>query len=126
MAGESTYAPGSTADRDRCRLYLGDTDVTGTALFDDAEWDDFLATEVSVNKAVAKAAETMMARSATKMDFSADGSSFKASQTYNHWKTMARQFRTKGQGASVVVATPVDGYSQDTPSDDVLETREDN
>ena len=36
-----SYTEGSSADRDRVRLEIGDTD-SGRALFQDAELDDFL------------------------------------------------------------------------------------
>jgi hypothetical protein len=39
-----SYTAGSTADRDRVRLELGDTD-SDRALFQDAELDDFLTQE---------------------------------------------------------------------------------
>ena len=39
-----TYTAGSTADRDRVRLEIGDTDAD-RVLFQDAELDDFLAQE---------------------------------------------------------------------------------
>ena len=116
----ATYTAGSTADRDRCRLYLGDTDVNvGAFLFDDAEWDDFLATEVSIEKAVALACETMANRSAPKMDFGADGSRFSAAAQYDHWMKQALRWRAKSLTASVVVPTRIDGYSQDVDSDEV-------
>ena len=117
-----TYEPGSTADRDRVRLYMGDTDVTGTVLFVDEEYDDFLATEGSVNKAVALAAETMANKTARNIDFSADGSSFKASQEHTAWVKMARKWRGIGEGANVVAPTKIDGYSQTVDSDDVFDT----
>jgi len=117
----ATYTAGSTADRDRCRLYLGDTN-TSIPLFEDAEWDDFLATETTVNKAVALAAETMANRSAQKMNFTADGSRFEAGKQYEYWLGQARRWRAKSQGATVVVPTRIDGYSDDVDSDEIQDT----
>jgi len=115
----ATYTAGSTADRDRCRLYLGDTNVdAGAFLFDDAEWDDFLATEVSVNKAVALAAETMANRAAQQMDFAADGSRLDAGKQHAYWTKQAIRWRAKGEGVKVVVPTRIDGYSDDVDSDE--------
>ena len=118
----STYTPGSTATRDRARLYLGDTDVSGTPLFTDLEWDDIIAVNVSTDASVAAAAEIMANRTASKMDFSADGSSFKASQAHEHWSKMARKWKVKAQGVAVLIPTKIDGYSDDIDADDVNDT----
>ena len=120
----STYTPGSTATRDRARLYLGDTDVDGVPLFTDLEWDDIIAVNVGTDASVAAAAEIMSNRTAPKMDFSADGSSFKASQQHTHWVKMARNWKIKAGGVAVLFPTKLDGYSDDVGSQEVNETRD--
>ncbi|MAH47026.1 hypothetical protein CMI37_14460 [Candidatus Pacearchaeota archaeon] len=115
----ATYTAGSTADLDRARLYLYDIDVDSSPLFQDEEWNDFLASEGSVYGAVALACETMANRSARKIDFTADGSAFSASAEYEHWMKQAQRWRAKGLGVTVVVPTRVDGYSMTIDADDV-------
>ena len=70
-----TYTAGSTADRDRLRLEIGDTNVD-RKLFDDEELDDILLREVTVIPAAAKCCENLSVKCAQDFNFSADGSSF--------------------------------------------------
>jgi len=124
--GASTYDDTSTTDRNRCRRYMGDTRVgTDVALFSDAEWDDFLVTEVTINKAIALACETMANRAAEDFDFSADGSNFRRSARYEHWMKQASRWRRKSLPSVVVMPTPVDGFSQNTDADAVTATQQD-
>lgn len=117
-----TYTAGSIADRDRVRLYLGDTDALAP-LFQDAEHDDFLASEGSVNGAVALACETMANISARKVDVVADGSAFRASQQHAHWMKQARKWRARAGGTVMVMPTRVDGFSDDIDSDETNQVR---
>ena len=71
-----TYTKGSTANRDRVRLEIGDTDED-RALFEDAELDDLLVQEGSVLLAAAHACEALAVRFARDFDFTADGASFR-------------------------------------------------
>ena len=116
-----SYVAGSTATRDRVRLTIGDTDVD-RALFEDAELDDIIVVEVSVNSSAAQACEILATRFARDYDFTADGSSFRKSSVSQMYSKMARRLRARGRGTTVVMPQRVDGYSQTTPSDDVTRT----
>ena len=71
-----TYTAGSTAERDRVRLEIGDTDAD-RVLFQDAELDDFLTQEgESILGSAARACETLAVRFARDFTFSSDGSNF--------------------------------------------------
>jgi hypothetical protein len=114
-----SYTAGSTADRDRVRLEIGDTD-SARALFQDAELDDFLAQEGdSVMAASARACETLAVRFAREYSFSADGTSFNKSDVTNHYQRLARRLRNRARGTTVVVPRRKDGYSVYTDSDEV-------
>ena len=90
-----SYTAGSTADRDRVRLEIGDTD-SDRALFQDAEIDDFLAQEGdSVLKSSARACETLAVRFARDFTFSADGASFQKGQITQMY--MAQAATPEGQ-----------------------------
>ena len=86
-----SYTEGSSADRDRVRLEIGDTD-SSRALFQDAELDDFLSQE----------GDNVMASSATLM-----------------YQKLARRLRNRARGTTTVVPRRKDGYSVYTDSDEV-------
>ena len=113
------YTPGSTADADRVRLNLGDTDENRN-LFDDAEIGDLLSQESdSVDGAVALGAEILALRFARDFDFTADGSSFKKSTVSKAYSDLALKHRALARGTGVIVALRADGYSDDIKSDEV-------
>ena len=117
-----TYTAGATANRDRVRLAIGDTD-RDRALFEDAELDDIIVQEVSVDNSAALACEILATRFARDYDFTADGSSFRKSSVSAMYSKMARRLRARGRGTTVVMPQRVDGFSQTTPSDDVTRTQ---
>ena len=114
-----SYTAGSTADRDRVRLEIGDTDES-RALFLDAEIDDFLAQEGDeVLKASARACETLATRFAREFTFSADGASFQKGNISQMYMNQAKRLRRKSQGTTTVIPRRKDGYSVYTDSDEV-------
>ena len=114
-----TYTPGSSADRDRVRLEIGDTDSDRT-LFQDAEIDDFLSQEGdSALKASARACETLAVRFARDFSFTADGASFQKGNITQMYMNQAKRLRRKAQGSTTVMPRRKDGYSVYTDSDEV-------
>jgi hypothetical protein len=114
-----SYTAGSTSDRDRIRLEIGDTD-SDRALYEDAELDDFLAQEGdSVMGASARACEVLAIRFARDYSFSADGGSFQKNQVTMMYQKLARRLRNRARGTTVVVPRRKDGYSVYTDSDEV-------
>ena len=114
-----SYTSGSTADRDRVRLEIGDTD-SDRALFEDAELDDFLSQEGdSVMGSAARACEVLAVRFARDYSFSADGGSFQKNQVTLMYQKLARRLRNRARGAIIIVPRRKDGYSVYTDSDEV-------
>ena len=114
-----TYTAGSTAERDRVRLEIVDTDED-RALFQDAELDDFLSQEgSSILGAAARACETLAVRFARDFSFSADGASFQKGNITQMFMAQAKRLRRQARGTAVVVPRRVDGYSVYTDSDEV-------
>ena len=114
-----SYTTGSTADRDRVRLEIGDTDED-RALFQDAEIDDFLSQEGdSVLKSAARACETLAVRFARDFTFSADGASYQKGQITQMYMAQAKRLRRKASGTTTVMPRRKDGYSVYTDSDEV-------
>lgn len=116
-----SYTAGSTADRDRVRLEIGDTD-SSRALFSDAELDDLLVQESGVLAASARACEILSVRFARDYDFSADGSSFRKSSVAQMYATMAHRLRARARGTTVIMPRRKDGYSDDVNSDEATVT----
>lgn len=114
-----SYTPGSTADRDRVRLEIGDTD-SERVLFQDAEIDDFLSQEGnSILGASARACETLAVRFARDFSFTADGASFQKGNVTQMYMNQAKRLRRQSRGATTVMPRRVDGYSVYTDSDEV-------
>jgi len=114
-----SYTAGSTADRDRVRLEIGDTDE-GRILFQDAELDDFLAQEGnSLLGASARACETLAVRFARDFTFSADGASFQKGSVTQMFMAQAKRLRRQARATTTVMPRRVDGYSVYTDSDEV-------
>ena len=114
-----SYTAGSSADRDRVRLEIGDTD-SDRALFQDAELDDFLSQEGdSVLKASARAGETLAVRFARDFSFSTEGSSFQKGNITQMYMNQAKRLRRKAQGTTTIMPRRKDGYSVYTDSDEV-------
>lgn len=115
-----------TANRDKLRLELGDTDEDNP-LFNDDEIAYFLSVESDdIIKARLRAAEAAVFKLARAFDFETDGQSFKRSQMSSAYATMAKQLRAQGvstssdpSGIRTVPTTVVDGYSSDIPNDQV-------
>ena len=112
-----TYTAGSTADRDRVRLEIGDTDAD-RILYQDAELDDILVQEGSVMGAAARACETLAVKFARDFDFTADGSQFKKSQVAAMYEKMAKRLRARARGTTTVMPERHDAYSDDIKSDE--------
>lgn len=109
------YTPGSTADRDRLRLELGDTDAR-RALFEDAELDDILAQEDGVLNAAARACEILSARYARDFSFAADGARFDKGGRAGlsaMYAARAKALRARAAGSRTVYPARKDGYSDD-------------
>ena len=114
-----SYTAGSTADRDRVRLEIGDTDED-RILFQDAELDDFLAQEGnSILGSAARACETLATRFARDFTFSADGASFQKGNITQMYMAQAKRLRRKAQGTTTLMPRRKDGYSEATDSDEV-------
>ena len=114
-----SYTAGSTADRDRVRLEIGDTD-SDRALFQDAEIDDFLEQEGDDSlKAAARACETLAVRFARDFTFSADGASFQKGNVTQMYANQAKRLRRRASGSTTVMPRRKDGYSVYTDSDEV-------
>ena len=114
-----TYTAGSTAERDRVRLEIGDID-SDRALFQDAELDDFISQEGdNVLKASARACETLAVRFARDFTFSADGASFQKGNITQMYMAQAKRLRRKAQGTTPLMPRRKDGYSEATDSDEV-------
>ena len=117
MACSSTA--GSTADRDRVRLEIGDTDED-RILFQDAELDDFLTQEGnSILGSAARACETLATRFARDFTFSADGASFQKGNITQMYMNQAKRLRRQSRATTTVMPRRVDGYSVYTDSDEV-------
>ena len=114
-----SYTAGSTADRDRVRLEIGDTDEA-RILFQDAELDDFLAQEGnSLLGASARACETLAVKFARDFTFSADGASFQKGSVTQMFMAQAKRLRRQARATTTVMPRRVDGYSVYTDSDEV-------
>lgn len=113
-----TYTKGDTADRNRLRLEIGDTDIN-RSLFDDDELDDILVQEPGVIPSAARACEILAVRFARDFDFSADGSSFSKSKLSEQYTKMGRRLRARARGTSIIVPRRIDGFSDDVDSDEV-------
>ena len=114
-----SYTAGSSADRDRVRLEIGDTD-SDRALFQDAELDDFLSQEGnSIYGASARACETLAVKFARDFTFSADGASFQKGSVTQMYMAQAKRLRRRADATTVVMPRRVDGYSVYTDSDEV-------
>jgi hypothetical protein len=114
-----SYTAGSTADRDRVRLEIGDTD-SERVMFQDAELDDFLAQEGnSILGASARACETLAVKFARDFSFTADGASFQKGNVTQMFMNQAKRLRRQARGTTTVMPRRVDGYSVYTDSDEV-------
>ena len=114
-----SYTAGSTADRDRVRLEIGDTDED-RSLFQDAELDDFLSQEGnSILGASARACETLAVKFARDFTFSADGASFQKGSVTQMFMAQAKRLRRQARATTTVMPRRVDGYSVYTDSDEV-------
>ena len=114
-----TYTAGSTAERDRVRLEIGDTDAD-RAMFQDAELDDFLSQEGdSVLGSAARACETLAVRFARDFTFSSDGSNFQKGSITQMYMNQAKRLRRQARSTTTVMPRRKDGYSIYTDSDDV-------
>ena len=114
-----SYTPGSTADRDRVRLEIGDTDES-RVLFQDAELDDFISQEGnSILGASARACETLAVKFARDFTFSADGASFQKGSVTQMYMNQAKRLRRQARATTTVMPRRVDGYSVYTDSDEV-------
>ena len=114
-----SYTAGSTADSDRVRLEIGDTDED-RILFQDAELDDFLAQEGnSILGSAARACETLATRFARDFTFTADGASFQKGNITQMYMNQAKRLRRQARATTTVMPRRVDGYSVYTDSDEV-------
>ena len=114
-----SYTAGSTADRDRIRLEIGDTDEN-RILFQDAELDDFLSQEGnSILGTAARACETLAVRFARDFTFSADGASFQKGNITQMFMAQAKRLRRQARATTTVMPRRIDGYSVYTDSDEV-------
>ena len=114
-----SYTAGSTADRDRVRLEIGDTDES-RVLFQDAELDDFISQEGnSILGAAARACETLAVKFARDFTFSADGASFQKGTVTQMFMAQAKRLRRQARATTTVMPRRVDGYSVYTDSDEV-------
>ena len=124
----ATYTAGSTADRDRLRLIIGDTPTAGgttfaadiDALFQDEELDDLLVQEASVNLAGALALEILASRASGAFDFSADGASFKKGSVADRYMKRATQLRARGRGQKTLMPLRKDAYSDDVSGEEAV------
>ena len=114
-----TYTAGSTADRDRVRLEIGDVD-SDRALFQDAEIDDFLSQEGnSILGSAARACETLAVRFAREFNFSADGTNIQKGNITQMYMNQAKRLRRQARSTPTIMPRRKDGYSVYTDSDEV-------
>ena len=114
-----SYTAGSTADRDRVRLEIGDTDES-RVLFQDAALDDFISQEGnSILGAAARAGETLAVKFARDFTFSADGASFQKGNVTQMFMAQAKRLRRQARATTTVMPRRVDGYSVYPDSDEV-------
>lgn len=103
-------------DLDRFRILLGDRDSTAP-IYNDVEAQWFIDQRPgNVMLAVADAADALAREYARRVDFAEDGQSVSMSQAYRAYRDLAKDLRqraTTGGGLGVIVATRVDGYSDD-------------
>lgn len=108
-----------SSDLDRVRLLIGDTD-SNDPLFQDDEITYFLelAGQV-VLKAAANACDAAAAKFARGFRFKTDDQEFDPTTMTANYREMAVAFRSQATGATGIVPTKIDGYSQDIPADEV-------
>jgi len=111
------YTEGSTADLDRLRLEIGDTDPN-RARFSDAELDDILVQETDVLPSAARAFEILANRTAGDFDFTADGTSFRKGSVSDRYAKMAKRLRARARGTTAVMPVRKDAYSGDVSSEE--------
>lgn len=119
-----------TANRDKLRLELGDTDEDAP-LYNDDEIAYFLAEESNdIQKARLRAAEAAVFLLARAYDFETDGQKYARSQMSKAYAAMAKQLRAQGvttsadvNGVSTIDVTVIDGYSSDIPNSEVQAPR---
>ena len=111
------YTEGSTADRDRLRLEIGDTDAN-RARFSDAELDDILVQESTVLSSAARAFEILANRTAGDFDFTADGTSFKKGSVSDRYMKLAKRLRARAKGTTTVMPLRQDAYSDNVSSEE--------
>ena len=111
------YTEGSTADRDRLRLEIGDTDAN-RARFSDAELDDILVQESTVLSSAARAFEILANRTAGDFDFTADGTSFKKGSVSDRYMKLAKRLRARAKGTTTVMPLRQDAYSDSVSSEE--------
>ena len=121
----STYTgdPSSSAN-DRVRFEVGDTDCTNAQLSDE-EIKVLVDEGGSTLVAAAKAADTLAAKYAGRVDESIGGTSKSWSQRFEHYRALADRLRRRaGQAASPVaaVAPYAGGLSDDEKSEDRIDT----
>jgi hypothetical protein len=111
-----TYTAGSTANLDRVRLEIGDTDED-RSLFTDEEINDLIVQEGAVYSSAARACEILAVRFARDFNFTADGASFQKASVAQMYATLAKRLRARGRGTTVVQTRRKDAYSDDINSD---------
>lgn len=105
--------------RDEVRLRIGDTDANARILTDD-QVDAFVTERAgNVLLAAADACDAIAAQYSIRFEFSTDNQSFKPNQVAENYRKMAERYRARGEGASTVAGTRVDGYSSTIPNDQV-------
>jgi len=114
-----SYTAGSTADADRVRLELGDTDED-RALFNDAEVTDLLEQESSYLEAAARGCEILSVRFARDFTFTADGARFEKGTMSQTYANRAKELRGRATSSGTVMPERHDGYSDDITSDEAV------
>src|SRR3990167_8626661 len=101
----------------KVRMEIGDTDST-TALFTDEALQVFSDSRgTSYLAAAADACDALATRFARDYDFQTDAQSFKRSQQSTAYREMAASLRARASGITTLVATRVDGFSDDVDAD---------
>jgi len=118
-----------TTDLDKLRLALGDRDANNY-IFSDDELNSFLADESTIAAATLAAARSAELYFARAYDVTTDGQAYYRSQMAKAFATVVARLESRGVttsadtsaggGISTVVATRVDGYSQDIDAEQVF------
>lgn len=101
-----SYDPTLSTDRDKVRLYLGDTDVTSEQV-KDTEIDAMLLVYADPMACAAAFADSLAARYARRVDTTVDGLSVSWSQRASAFRDLAERLRNQVAGGVGAIGLPL-------------------